>query len=188
MSRLSERELEHCVDVLLAYDVVDKGWEHERKAPKFNLTLVLKHLARDLVTEHFDMELAVRPRIAPDSIAYALRLMRWTRQPSINIRREEDSVVRTKLATTKLHPDNRALNAFAAGVGQLSMYLRDTDHPKDRKKAQLNRDKTIARAAGLLVISAEMQADVFGFDLVEAFDNRIDNLREHFGLPEPPTI
>lgn len=185
MIGLDTDQLEECAEKLRIYDVDQKGWEHEPKGAKFNLHHVATHSGKDLVNKKFDLKSDVRHKIAPDSLAYALRLMRWTRQSSDRIPQEGDMFVRSWLTTTKLHPTNRALNAFVAGVGRLSEYLHDTDHPNSRKKTQLNRDEMIAQAAGLWVISAEIQASEFEFDLVEAFDERLDDLRERFDIPKP---
>jgi len=186
-TRLSIEDYKDSAEILRVYDVEQEGWEQEPNSVKANLTHIFTHLGKDFTRKCFTNPDVVRDSIAPDSFMYGLRLLRWTRQsPDVLQNGRVRMLVDSRETTAVNMGDSHSLRAFGAGFGQLADYLHATGHAAERKKAQLNRDETLACAAGLLVVSAEIQADEFGFDLPTAFNDRLAELRERFGIPAAP--
>ncbi|MEK7603129.1 MAG: hypothetical protein AAB459_02720 [Patescibacteria group bacterium] len=187
--RLTVINLEACAEKLRVYDVDQKGWEQEPNGFVANARHVLAHLVKDLATKDFTDEVLVRTAIAPDSVQYSLRLLRWGR---VDVKRLAniangpllaDSYITARHVNTskKMIPFNRVLRA----TGYLAQNLHDLDHEQEKGVAEEQRQDAVLRAAGLLAISALSQAGAFNFDLVEAFDTRLASLRERFGIPDP---
>jgi hypothetical protein len=172
---------------LSVYDVEQGAWEQESHGYIANATHVLTHLAKGLTTKDFlDAEI-VQGELAPDSVQYALRLMRWTGQTSLNGApgpREIGYVNdRHRLANFASMPRHQI--AYMGATARLAAGLHDEGHESTRARAEDERNFFAKDAAKLLLYSASLQADAFNFDLAAAFDHRLSVLREHFGIPDP---
>ena len=73
---IAQSELDQIDQKLRYYDVVQGAWEQEANGFEANANHVLTHLAKDLATKDFSDTEIVRDAIAPDSLAYGLRLAR----------------------------------------------------------------------------------------------------------------
>lgn len=180
MSRLEVSSIERMARDLYEYDVVDQGWEHEGQGFEFNANHVLKHLARDLKRKDFFDRETVKSAIAPDSVQYALRLARWTGTPvdlldsSLSSAEELDDFCINFMTTSP------RIGAYMLAQSTLADFLHDTDHESTRV-ATMDRKIEMARSVGgLLIRSAEYSADVFEFELDQAFDGRLSYLRDRF--------
>ena len=80
---------------------------------------------------------------------------------------------------------HKHLAAFADAAGTLAANLHDLDHVDTREKATANRAHDITASGRMLIACANMSAEIFDFDLMEAFDARLAELRQRFNLPEP---
>lgn len=67
----------------------------------------------------------------------------------------------------------------------LADYLHKLDHESEIDRALSDSQASLARTAKCLLYFAEVSADDFQFDIEQSFSNRLYNLRERFGMPQP---
>lgn len=181
--KMTNTELEEVSEKLFTYDVLHGGWVHENRGPEFNMVHVLKHLAQDLISKDFTDEDTVKNAIAPDSMQYAVRLTRW------NGLKPKEALPLTGQAQTVLAVAKRFGSvplhqvAFITAASALGRVLHPLDHEEvPRHDFDAMPHRTAMDAAALLIYSSELQADQYGFDLTDAFDQRIAQLRLRFGI------
>jgi len=181
-------ELEKMNESLRVYDVVQGVWEQEPNGPEANMRHVLTHLSKDLIGKDFTDKELVRTAIAPDSVAYGLRLGRWADLETSELVHmtavEEDARNQAESGLPQL-PNGFA--SFAGGMSILAQYLHELDHEKTRSDMQTRfaTQTTMTSAARLLINSASIQSFQYGFTLVDAFEARLDSLRTRFKVPKP---
>lgn len=184
---LSYKEAANLTSKLIDYDVRDSGWEHESRGFEFNANHVLKHLVRDTMRKDFFDEKVVKSEIVPDSLQYAFRLARWA-----GLRREymlpnQSSVLQTEAFDRLQRISSPRIGAYQHAQSKLADHLHDLDHVSLREVALEERFSAISTVGRLLVHSAQLSANEFGFDLPQAFDDRLTQLRERFNIPETET-
>lgn len=178
-------ELERMSQTLWVYDVVQGAWEQEYKGFDANVGHVLFHLAKDLTSKDFRDETVVTTAIAPDSVQYALRLGRWGHQKVEallpTVRTPHAAIRAADITRVELLPQA----AHAEAISTIAMNLHGADHESTRREAQRQRPAMVRHAAGLLLLSADLQSQDYGFDLAKVFDDRLQSLRNRFGIPQP---
>lgn len=170
---------------LKVYDVVQEGWEHEPKGIEVNFQHVLTHLAKDPGLKDFSDPELIRNTIAPDSLQYALRLGRWAGIHSVELSMTETEISIPTSLQKHLGNLPPGVPSYMGATSILAKHLHDIDHKSTQFEAEQGRYDAMRSAARLLLNSAEVQAGHYNFNLVRAFDNRLRNLRERFGIPEP---
>jgi hypothetical protein len=180
------KELESAAERLRVYDVDQAAWENEGQGYEINAKHVLLHLAKDMATKSFSDAETVETAIAPDSMQYAIRLVRWTGQDTRMTLpgKEQAGIVRS--TSTRFNgrlPNHRI--AVIEAISSLAGYLHDCDHESQRQRVEQDKLFVARRAARLLIYSADLQANKYKFSLIDAFDARISSLRERFGIPQP---
>lgn len=184
MNYLTQNQLISLTDKLTYYDVEQKAWEQEPNGFEANAHHVLTHLTKDVVNKDYTKRKLVEEEIAPDAVAYAIRLRRWAgihpNQPvNWSVGTEQGSDLR-RLGRIPL---NLAFTLEANAL--LATHLHDLDHHKTRERAIENRSQIISGASDLLIVSADAAANQYRFSIIEAFDNRLAQLRERFDIPQP---
>lgn len=181
-------EINSLAGKLKIYDVMQGGWEQEDRSFIANATHVLTHLSKDIVDKDFGDPSLVESAIAPDALMYAIRLGRWTRQeadvllPTVETYARVDELA-DRLSLSSL-PTNRL--SFMEATATVARHLHDTGHSNSRELVKEERESMAQSAGGFLVQCANLQAEQYDINLVEAFDARLSSLRERFGIPELP--
>lgn len=185
MIYLSRDTIEDISDKLRVYDVEQHGWEHEGLGLEVNARHVLIHLVKDISNKDFNDEELVRTAIAPDLIQYALRLCRWSDSGVDSLLEvyDDDLVANPSTSFTANYEKDKSdtLNA----IGSLAGVLHDVDHETMRSRAREELPLAALSAAKFLLVATEFQVASIGFDLPDSFDNRLAQLRQRFGIPEP---
>lgn len=181
-------QLESMAHKLEVYDVRQGAWEQEPNGYEANAKHVLTHLAKDLALKDFNDPQVVEKEIAPDMAQYAFRLVRWGNVGPHMV------LDHTQLRSSQLVdlarryqglPEHQV--ATIAGMSALAKNLHDWDHASTRLEAQTDLRLKSALPARYLFMSAVAASEKYEFDLSETFDNRLNSLRERFGVPQPPT-
>lgn len=181
---LSYDDVEAMSRSLKAYDIGQNAWEHEQKGLEFNVDHTLKELVRARRKDFFNPEV-VQSDLAPDAMQYALRIARWAgfKQdlvlPTTEIRTAIDAHAKLTRSTS------RRTSAYDAGEVMLADFTHKLDHETERDKAYQTKFLVLPRVSQALVLFALESANEFGFRPVKAFDDRLTNLRERFGLSQP---
>jgi hypothetical protein len=173
---------------LFIYDVIQHGWEQEPKGYEANAKHVLSHLSKNLF-KGFQNPEEVAAEIAPDSVMYALRLARWNCvEPIIGMDKlvvdNSHIGVVEKAAADFLDLPPHQVGYLAATVA-LARHVHGYDHDRMHESAIREQPQVVQEVGGLLLYSANLQADEMNFDLPQAFANRLGYLRDIFGIPEP---
>src|SRR3989344_8062446 len=176
-------ELETCAEKLKFYDVNQHGWEQEPNGFKANAEHVLTHLDQDVIRKDFYDPEVVLSAIAPDSLQYSFRLMRWTRQPLHTLEYRDSTNEHIKESADRLRIPNLARVARMASAGNLASHLHNLGHNNERQSARATRKESMSRVAAMLITSAELQAEQYDFDPIEAFNTRLSFLRQRYGIP-----
>ncbi len=173
---MTTTDLATLAEKLFSYDVIQNAWEHERRGFEINARHVLTHLAKDLVGKQFTSSYEAQTAIAPDCMQYALRLCRWAHiAPRLMFDADcNDASLETEHFV-----------AFAKATGVLAENLHDLDHKTTNNGAILQRTDMVKKTASLLMRCAQLQSKQYGFDLIQAFDQRLACLRERYGIPHP---
>lgn len=171
-------------DQLKVYDVDQNGWEHENKGLEFNTTHVLKELVRARRKDMFEPTV-VEGESAPDAVQYALRFGRWASistgllLPTVETDIEAD-------AYCNMNDYHRTrLGGWALAEIKLADFAHKLDHKSERDIGLRNAPSDLTKVSGFLIYFAELSAKEFNFDLRTAFRDRLANLRERFGIPQP---
>lgn len=181
---ISKKTLKTCQKKLNFYDIDQGAWDHEPKGFAFNAHHVLTHLAKNLTAKDFNDVIIVKNEIAPDSTQYALRLARWQ-----NL--ELDEIIQEPRRTIY----NSEINQFASistdfvvyaqAMSSLAKYLHQLDHAKSIAEEKSGQREEIKEVAQLLLHSADLQSQRYGFDIIDSLDTRLSELRALFSIPEP---
>lgn len=75
------------------------------------------------------------------------------------------------------------LASFVRAGEVLARQLHEEDHMSSKETALAKREASLSNASALLIQCAVVQSNRGEFNLVEAFDTRLDALRERFGIP-----
>jgi hypothetical protein len=177
--------LDRMAGSLQVYDVEQGGWQFNKSGLVFNAGHVLTHLAGDQIRKDFSNPEVVKREIAPDAIAYALRLVRWTRStfPDVFINPEDASLV-NGLSQRIGGIKNLGRAAWEAATGWLGMALHDTQHSETANEAKSRIAVSLRKPAGALLYCANTYVGQYGFDIEESFAARLEELRERFGIPQ----
>lgn len=209
--KLKLNQLESMAESLRVYDVVQDGWEGDPegsnpKTVEQNLTHVGYHLADVIERKSFSDYNTVRDEIAPDAMQYALRVARWGKialssilsVPGVNsvsetaYRLERPPYVRySPTGHAYKVGKNISFASFVRANGVLARQLHDEDHNSTREQALTKRADSLRDVSKLLIQSAIAQSDYDHskiFDLEEAFDRRLHQLRTRFDIPEPQEV
>lgn len=183
-------ELEVAAEKLKVYDVDQAAWEQEPNGFKANVTHALCHLAKDITGKNFEDCETIQSAIAPDSLQYALRFARWTGQTSRVVlpTRDQVNIVNLLARNNGFGAMPLPQVAFVEAAATIARNLHDQDHATTKTEADYDILHSARRAGRLLVYGACLQADEHGFDLPEAFDERLTNLRTRFGISEPAAL
>lgn len=179
-TRLSS--LEQFAQTLYHYDVVQGAWEQDGHGQAANIGHIQYHLARDTTRKDFTDPAVVEGEIAPDGLAYAIRLARYSAVSLAQILpdAETEDIVAGVAGRFGSAPDH-----FVAWLNASSV-LADAVHGLDHKSefgptaAELPRQST--KAARLLLYCADLQASQHNFSLGESLEKRLDGLRQRFGI------
>jgi len=186
MPRLTAEQIIDMRQKLDYYDVVQHGWEQEHNGFEANAKHVLAHLTKDLMSKNYVQEHQVRTEIAPDLLQHGLRLQRWAGiEPGALPVEWRDSRANTDKIKHHLGGLSTQVAILLEANAVLANNMHALDHQKDRPAAEASRYESIGRASGLLICSAEFQAELFNFDLCQAFDDRLAALRKRFKIPQP---
>lgn len=196
MSQLNVQQLEVLADKLRVYDVDQCGWEGDPEGPKpktviANLTHVVFHLSDVIERKDFSNREVVCDKVAPDAIQYSLRIARWGSLaieqiiPSEQQRYAYDTATTLGISTSHESYLDLALSSFVRANGTLARQLHDEDHASTKETALTKRSSSLSDTAALLIQCATVQSSRGEFDLTEAFDDRLANLRQRFGISEP---
>ncbi|MDB5163608.1 MAG: hypothetical protein JWS12_225 [Candidatus Saccharibacteria bacterium] len=182
-------QLEICNQQLNTFDVVQGAWEQESNGFEANAHHVLTHLVRTLVGKDFNNADIVRSDIAPDSVQYALRLGRWIGLAPADLPFKDEVAPRVMIrgVATRLGSLPWPTAAFAEATRNLAHNLHEFGHASTNEQARLDRKEHIGACAGMLLISADFQSNQYDFDLAQAFTERLDYLRNRFGIRHPQT-
>lgn len=183
---ISYESLEQSASKLWVYDVLQQAWEQEPNGFEANAHHVLTHLTRTLWNKDFKDEVTVKTEIAPDSLQFALRLIRWGELPPHRLFAMNDPFGVIERATEQKNLDVPVHQvAFLQGTAILAEHLHALGHSSEREEAIKTRQSSVIGSGAVLMASAQYQAEEFGFDLIEAFDDRLAALRERFNIPDP---
>ena len=183
---ISAANLEFLDQKLRVYDVDQGAWEQEPNGFAANARHVLTHLTKDMVGKDFSDVDLVRESIAPDSVQYALRLSRWSLVKGAYLAEVTDTEESVRsIAEKGLENLPWGFASFAGAVCLLAQNLHDMDHKKTRDRASKDTHDTMRSVSRLLIDSASIQSNQYGFSLVKAFDARLSVLRNRFNIPEP---
>lgn len=181
-------QFESLAEELRIYDVVDGGWERDPEAAKNplsvnrNLTHVVFHLSDVIERKNFWDEGTVESEIAPDSLQYAMRFVRWgglaLRETFPDAKLENEIIQKSDLLGI-----GESLMAVMMANAELARNRHDADHKGSKNIAKDNMQSTMKRAASLLIFSSVEQAETYEFNLEDAFTTRLQNLRERFNIP-----
>lgn len=177
-------DLETMSNDLSVYDVDQHGWEHEHKGLEFNLNHTLKELVRARRKDFFDPSV-VRNELAPDATQFALRISRWTRFKTEFVlpQRDIDEKIDHHAILTRVHM--RRLAAYSAAEILLADYVHKLDHASEHEAVQQTKFDALPRVSQALMAFALEGANEFNFSLKPVFTNRLNNLRERFGIQQP---
>jgi hypothetical protein len=169
--------LQQCYDSLYVYDVEQQGWEQEPNGAQANLAHTLTHLVKDAYRKDFNDPQLVREAIAPDSLMYALRFVRWGELLLPEVLQGVLSVM--------AQDDRSARVIHAEASDAIADLIHEEDHASSREGALTERKAKLGKATTLLIASAQRQSDEYDFDLGQAFLHRLKQLRLRFNIPEP---
>jgi hypothetical protein len=179
-------DLQACAEKLYVYDVEQRGWEQEGRGFEVNAHHVLTHLVKESLNKNFSDPDVVSGEIAPDAMQYAIRLGRWSGletsdlMPYAKGARYIAEHAGLRVGTVPVH-----WAAHAEAAGKLASNLHDLGHVAIREEAVGNRGGSMIYVARQLITCAEVAAETYGFDPLVAFDDRLAQLRERFGIPQP---
>jgi hypothetical protein len=181
--------LKLAAEKLRVYDVEQGAWEHEQGGFAANATHVLYHVVKDFPGKNLSEDRVVETEVAPDCVQYALRLMRWTGQEASAVLPTDDQGNTTRVLASEKRFASVPLHqlAFMEAGATIARQLHNYDHERTKALATTNEIHAARRAGRLLMYAADLQAEGFDFDLFEAFDTRLANLRQRFGIAEPST-
>lgn len=173
---------------LRVYDVIQGGWEHDPDPYLVNASHILLHLSKGMTAKSFADPDTSANSIAPDHMQHALRLGRWIDCPVDDlIPTNEQKHVTEELAQSFGSMPMHQVAAIEASA-TLASNLHDLDHDSSQMKGEGSVPLTAMRASRFLLYSVELQAEEHDFDMFEAFDARLANLRERFDIPEPEAV
>jgi hypothetical protein len=177
---ISIEQLEGMSGRLADYDVRDGGWVHEGQGLTTNLAHTYQHLSKMIIAKNFADADEVETAIAPDSLQYALRTIRWI-EGNVADLKELSSGHRLEARRRSQAVGYTLEYGFVQNAaGLLEPVAHDIQHEVERQEGEL---KERALYAGqLLMFSAERQSKALGFDLEFAFDERILELRDRFDI------
>lgn len=185
-SFLNKSEFATLSEKLTYYDVDQRGWEGESSGFEANAHHVLTHLVKDLANKDYCSAKVQEEELAPDALMYGIRLRRWVAIPTdeefldLGPENQAGSIVHRLGGELIL---SAAFTIEAAGV--LSTHLHDIDHAKTHEEAKANRYKKIGRTADLLILSSQVAAFEHGFDIRQAFEDRLSVIRRRSNIPQP---
>lgn len=182
---LTVAEIQGCNRRLRAYDVDQRGWEQEPNGFTANTSHILTHMVMTLASKDFTDPVVVRTDIAPDSVMHALRLLRWANLGPLDAIHETTLIGEANNLAKRFGRVGLSTALFIEANGILATHIQDLGHQSTRERAVDNTKTAISKVSGRLINSAQRQAKSHGFNLVEAFDARLVQLRERFGIPEP---
>jgi len=183
---LTKGQLSKMTMELWLYDDVQHGWEQNPNGFEANAKHTLFHLTKNLVKDFAD-EQTLAEEIAPDSAMYALRLTRWNAiQPfvlatELSIEDTHVSVAETVAQRFSGIPLHQA--SYIAATSAVARHVHGYDHRDEYEETVAAQPELAKEAGGLLLYSAQLQAQQVGFDLEEAVYGRLSALRELFGIP-----
>lgn len=182
---ITAEQLEVCANKLFVYDVLQDGWEQEHNGAPANMAHVLTHLVKDLKAKDFRKRDTVQGAIAPDHLQYAIRFARWTGQSVADFILGKDVDDELKDIPVLTHSTATGQLRHIAAAVHIAENSHGTGHKAEEHTALAQQPAVALHAGGLLLRAADVQATVFDFDLVEAFDARLAALRARFGIPTP---
>lgn len=182
---ITSEQLETCAKKLFVYDVEQGAWEQERNGIKANLEHTLTHFAKDMTKKDYADRVVARMAIAPDCLQFAIRLARWTGQSAGNM--TVDEAVVDELKELPLRLSSRSFGQLSAthAMSIIGDSMHSYGHASEKRDSVYGWEETARRAGSLLVHCATIQAGVYGFDPIEAFDQRLTDLRWRFAVVEP---
>ncbi len=180
MILMSADALDEMAGNLYVYDVIEGGWKHEDDGFELNAHRVLSSIVKGMFHRDFTSTWEVPKFIAPDTVRYGLRLGRWTQQsPNDLVPASREEVIATRLAN-RVGETPVSQAAVWEATEKLAGNLDDLSHASTREAAIDKRVPVIQDVVRLLLVSANLQAESLGFDLVEAFDARLETLNRQF--------
>ena len=196
--------LESMAEALRVYDVDQNGWEGDPeglnpRTVEANLTHVGFHLADVIERKNFQDDDTARTEIAPDAMQYGLRIARWGDIALKNILPTAygngakltartlnlPTYMERRWAPPIFSKQSIVFASFVRASGILARQLHEEDHLGSQQEALSERSDSLRQASALLVQSAFQQSIYKPFDLEEAFDKRLTQLRKRFDIPEP---
>ncbi len=181
-------DFEPLAQELYQYDVLDGGWEgdpaarHNPQSVERNVGHVLLQLVDSVERKAFWQPDLAENEIAPDSLQYALRFVRWGILDLDTIRRTNGTVDETFATSVRTGIKDQSLAAVVSAMGVIGRNRHNADHASSREKAIHNIPETLTIAARLLVYSAQLQEEKFEFDLPGAFHKRLAGLRKRYNI------
>ena len=191
MHALQEAQMTTLSYELWLYDNAQHGWEQEPNGFEANAKHTLVHLSKNLVKDFSD-ETILAKEIAPDSVFYALRLARWNSVLPLVTAGQlevEDTHLATTQATAERLPGLSLHQAgYIAATAALARHVHGYDHAKDLENTVAAQPPAVREVGGLLLYSAQLQAEQADFDLESACNNRLVRLRNLFGIAYPTVV
>lgn len=180
--KVTRSVLETCADSLYYYDVTQGAWEQHPHGQAANLGHIQYHVSRDTVRKDFTEQEVITREIAPDALAYALRLGRYSCLEISDLipndkTEDEVAVVAGRFGAT---PDHYIAWISAGAV--LADAMHGLEHKSEFGASAAQLPSKSAKAARLLLHCADLQAAQYGLSLVDSLESRLDELRDRFGI------
>lgn len=191
MNKLSYGQLDQLADDLAYYDIDQMGWEQGPNGMRANAEHVQYHLAKDVTVKDFADRETVRTAIAPDALQYGLRLVRWSGFSHWPGDKRAERGIQSEFirshyvnARQRLSLPTGMLEWMEAGA-ILANNSHSFGHASEREQAEKDLPKEMVAAAGMLLLCADNMAEEHHVDLEKAFHERLFDLRNRFGIPQP---
>lgn len=179
--------LEAMARTLYEDDVIQGGWECDPEGVLpgtvgENLAIVQYNLADAIESSSFRSTSAIKEELAPDAMRYALRVARWGGIALKNIVprpwSEGEHETSLRLELSKIDRRTLPLASFVRANGVLARQLRDEAQHGKHQEARARHSESLRSVSALLVQASHEQSKRGNFDLEEAFNRRLELLRQ----------
>lgn len=185
---ISDSELTASAARLKIFDVDQNAWEQEPNGLEANVRHVHYHLSRDLSRKDFTNAGQVTSEIAPDALAYGLRVMRWAGAREIELQPGDAQINQVSSYSEYLVSMPNHFIAWFIASSQIADALHGIDHLGEAEVAREDLPTRTLRAAEMLIHCANLQAEQYEFDLSDALTRRLNELRVRFGIQLPAVV
>ncbi len=158
---------------LKAFDADERGWYTEPNGFVLNASHLLVYMQEDITEQDFTHPLDCERRLAPDAVIFALRLGRWTGQAGSMLTPTPDTALVSHSLAKRFPALPRHQLAFVEATRTLRDHVYERRHPLTFDASIHDETSSARRAARLLMHSADLQAEEYGFYLSWAFDERL---------------